>query len=81
YRWFQDNILQPEVSNEFLVSQPGTYRVEVSIGNGCSQEDEIIVEYDTPPNVENATLTECDVNANGIAVYSLFSSEPQVING
>ena len=81
YRWFQDNILQPEVSNEFMVSQPGTYRVEVSIGNGCSQEDEIIVEYDTPPNVENATLTECDVNANGIAVYSLFSSEPQVING
>ena len=57
YLW-QDNSINPT----FIATQPGQYWVEVSLINGCVNNDTINVIYDSIPiiNLGNDTTTICD---------------------
>ncbi|MGV3540704.1 MAG: gliding motility-associated C-terminal domain-containing protein [Rufibacter sp.] len=55
YAWFDGS-----TTPTFLVSQPGTYWVEVTNELGCTTRDEMVVHYLTPPAIElGSDVTLC----------------------
>jgi len=81
YQWFQDgNILVGETSPTYEVTTAGTYSVEIILENTCSSSGEIVVEYATNPVVNDAIITECDSNQDGITSYNLYNAESIITN-
>jgi hypothetical protein len=62
--------LDDENSSTLVVSETGTYSVDVIISENCTTTDEILVEFYIPEEVENLpTLNSCDnfeIDGNGI---------------
>lgn len=81
YKWFKDGIeLLTETSPTYTVIDSGTYNVEVTQQNTCISYGEIVVEYLQNPIVLNTTLTECDINQDGLTTYNLYDTEQFVVN-
>ena len=80
YTWFQNSIPQPTPSpeNEFVVTQEGTYSVEVMLDANCTLSGEATIEYFTQPNANNATLEACDSNNDGIEEFDLTQAEQDI---
>lgn len=75
YKWFKDGVeLLTETNPTLLVSDAGTYNVEVTLSNNCISYGEINIEYTTNPIVSNTTIIECDPNADGLTTYNLTES-------
>ncbi|WP_411768137.1 choice-of-anchor L domain-containing protein [Winogradskyella sp. A3E31] len=87
YDWFRDGVLvQFDPSNclncgTYTVDQPGTYNVEVGLANNCIAYGEVVIEYSPNPIANDATLTECDFNQDGLTVYNLFDATEDLTNG
>lgn len=85
YRWFKDGILQEETNcancGFFDVTEPGTYNVEVILSDDCISYGEVIIEYVQLPITQDAILTECDSNTDGLTIYNLFEAESDLTNG
>jgi gliding motility-associated-like protein len=53
YKWYRDNVLLSNTTSATLiVSQAGTYKVEVTNAGGCSGTDEIVIGFHTLPTVD-----------------------------
>ncbi|CAM4039639.1 choice-of-anchor L domain-containing protein [Flavobacterium antarcticum] len=76
YSWLKDGVLIPGATSYSLqVTEPGTYTVIFSYGNGCTQSDEIVVEFtpgDYPLMAEANDLTSC-------TLFNLTVNEPVVM--
>ena len=77
YNWYKDGaILDDENSSTLVVSETGTYSVDVIISENCTTSDEILVEFYIPEEVNNLpTLNSCDnfiVDGDGIFDLSLI---------
>lgn len=80
YNWFKDNVeLAGETTDQYLVTTPGTYRVEAALAGGCMATDDIIIEYAAPTSVNNVTLSQCDDNENGLTVFNLTVAEQEML--
>jgi len=80
YKWFRNTILIPNETQETLVvDQFGVYRVEVIFNPTCSAFGEIVVEYSTNPIPNNITLTQCDSDTDGLAIFNLAEANGAVI--
>ncbi len=65
YAWYKDGVLLPnETSSTLVVTQPGTYKVEISFGSSdCIVTDEIIIEFKPSPIFDlGANQFLCDNN-------------------
>lgn len=73
YQWYKGNTIIPgSTGPQFTVTEPGTYRAEVTLGStGCVAWGEAVVEYSMLPQVNTITLTQCDDNGDGITVFDL----------
>ncbi|WP_397363351.1 choice-of-anchor L domain-containing protein [Olleya sp. R77988] len=81
YAWFENGILLNAQTNPtLLVSDSGTYNVEVTLANGCISYGEIIIEEFTPFTTANTTLTECDLDQNGVTNFNLLNAEQTILD-
>ena len=74
YQWFQNGATIPGAVNPTLtVDEPGIYEVEITLGTStCKSTGEVLIEYATLPTVTTpVSLTQCDANNDGIAVFNL----------
>ena len=79
YKWFKDGSPVPipgENSPNLVITSSGTYKVEVVfMSSTCKATAEIKLEYAPEILLSDATLTQCDDNADGITVFDLTKVE------
>ena len=80
YKWYRNNILLPsETQATYTIDEFGVYKVEVIFNPTCSSFGEIVVEYSANPVPNNITLTQCDTDSDGIAVFNLTEANATII--
>ena len=80
YKWFKDNVAFTNNSSTFTATSPGTYKVEVQLTTSCIASEEIKIEY-TPEIILNDTsLTQCDIDNDGISIFNLTKVDAIVKN-
>jgi gliding motility-associated-like protein len=80
FKWFRNNIeLVGENNPTFLVEEFGSYKVEVIFNSTCSSFGEIEIEYSTNPIPSNTTITQCDADGDGFALFNLNDANGGVI--
>lgn len=81
YKWFKDGVEIPFATDStYLVSNAGTYSVEVIIDGTCFSYGDITIEVASNPVVFNTTLISCDYNLDGYTTYNLFDAEADITN-
>jgi len=84
YTWFKDGV--PQTGNScpdcptYEVTEAGNYSVEVLLDNNCLAFGDISIEYAPLPIGNDATLTTCDIDTDGLSTFNLFDATNQLIN-
>lgn len=84
FKWFKDSTISPisnETNSSLIVTQAGTYKVEVSDVSGCNYIGEIKIEYAAGMGLKDVELAKCDDNGLGNAVFDLTSLQTIITNG
>lgn len=71
YKWYKNDVLQSETGPIYSVTTSGEYKVEVVVNSTCTFTEEIIIEYSPVLNISNATLIQCDDDADGLTTFDL----------
>ncbi|MFV8336249.1 choice-of-anchor L domain-containing protein [Flavobacterium sp. RSP29] len=80
YKWFKDNVELTDTSPTYTVTSPGIYKVEVQLTPSCIATEEIKIEY-TPEIILNDTsLSQCDIENDGISIFNLTKVDAIVKN-
>lgn len=87
YTWLEvDNnanetvLITGPTETTYTVSTPGVYKVVLDYGNGCTAEDDILVEYTDFSNITDKTISECDDNNDGLTIYNISSNNNTFTN-
>lgn len=81
FQWYQNgNPLLGETSENYTVTQAGTYEVEILFPSNCTATGTILVEYAPNPLVQNSSITECDMDYDGLTIYTLWDAVSEVTN-
>ena len=81
YQWYQNSAPLPgETNPNYTVTQPGAYQVDIIFSGNCTATGNITVEYAPDPVVQNTTLTECDLDFDGLTTYNLWDAATTVTN-
>ncbi len=83
YKWFKDGVQLPTVLEQLVVTDPGTYTVEVTLGtNGCIAMGEATIEYVSKPVLDSPqSLVECDPDGDGLAAFNLATAGNALATG
>ena len=83
YKWYKNNNLLPlETQPSYTVTNPGTYKVEVTLNpSTCSVSNEIKIEYTPQIILNNASLTQCDGDEDGKSLFDLTQADTEIQNG
>ena len=84
FKWFKDSTISPisnETNSSLIVTQAGTYKIEVSDVSGCNYIGEIKIEYAAGMGLKDVELAKCDDNGLGNAVFDLTSLQAIITNG
>lgn len=80
YQWYQDGaLLTGETANTYTVTMAGTYEVEVTLASGCVATDAVLVEYTSATAANNAVLTQCDEDGDGLTTYNLHNADAEIL--
>lgn len=80
YKWFRNSIeLIGETGPTLFVDEFGFYQVEVIFNPDCSSFGTIEIEFSTNPSPDNATITQCDSDGDGLALFNLNDANSAVI--
>lgn len=83
FKWYKDGSVTPlslETNSSLMVTQAGTYKVEVSDASGCNYTGEIKIEYTIGMGLKDVQLTKCDDNGTGTAFFDLTSVQSIITN-
>lgn len=82
YKWFKDSIeITGETNPSLTVSDTGNYKVEITLTPAaCMTTDEIKVEYAPKIALNDTTLSQCDDNNDGIAIFDLARVDALIKN-
>jgi gliding motility-associated-like protein len=84
FKWYKDNSPTPmpgATNPSYIVTAPGTYRVEVELGSSaCPATDEIKIDYAPEIILKNTSLIQCDNDNDGITVFDLTKADAIVKN-
>ncbi|MFM2016269.1 MAG: hypothetical protein RIQ51_1759, partial [Bacteroidota bacterium] len=69
-----------ETNPSLMVTQAGTYKVEVTDSNGCNFIGQIKIEYSIGMNLKDVQLAKCDDNGSGSAFFDLTSLNTIIAN-
>ncbi|WP_338733070.1 T9SS type B sorting domain-containing protein [Mangrovimonas cancribranchiae] len=78
YTWFMDGVQLNETDNDLVVSQTAEYTLQIEfVGAGeCDFiEGEAYIEFNENPNINNATLVQCDDNNDGFTTFNLNQAQ------
>jgi gliding motility-associated-like protein len=76
YEWYKNGTLISSATNpSYTVTDAGIYKVKTILSPSCTAEDEIKIEYAPEIVLNNATLVQCDDNADGITTFDLTRVE------
>ena len=85
YIWYKDGVPNSSIyclnCINYDVTEPGIYKVDVRLSNGCISTGEIVIEYSENPIALNTYLTECDNNNDGLTYFNLNYAEQDIVNG
>ncbi|MBP6424833.1 MAG: T9SS type B sorting domain-containing protein [Flavobacterium sp.] len=82
FKWYKDGSASPltgETNPSLMVTQAGTYKVEV-INSGCTFTGEIKIEYTIGMGLKDVQLAKCDDNGLGTAFFDLTSLKTLIAN-
>ena len=82
YLWYKDGVeITGEAESTLTVSEPGNYSVDVGLSEGCTTNDDIVIEFYTPQTVESLpALDSCDnLENNGDAIFDLTQQNSNII--
>ncbi|MEM0575769.1 choice-of-anchor L domain-containing protein [Flavobacterium polysaccharolyticum] len=72
YEWFRNGIkINGANQPTYQVTSAGTYRVDVAFSPTCIISEEIKIEYTPDLILNNSTLVQCDIDADGLTSYDL----------
>ncbi|GLB53548.1 T9SS C-terminal target domain-containing protein [Neptunitalea chrysea] len=81
YQWYKDDVvLSGETNSTYEVTTAGTYKLEATLAAGCNATDEVVVEFSDDIVTNDITLTECDLDGNGLTVYNLTGNDQTLLN-
>jgi gliding motility-associated-like protein len=89
YQWFLYNpitmvydLIPGETSNTIIITQSGTYQIQVTTGGGCDAVDDVVIEFAPQPiAVVPDDLDVCDDLPNdGFAEFDLTVRDAQIQN-
>lgn len=81
YKWFKDNVDTGITTPKFLVTEPGKYRTEITIGTTtCTAIGEVTIEYATIPSLTNTTSIQCDEDKDGYGLFNLSKLDAIIKN-
>ncbi len=83
FKWYKNGSASPltgETNPSLMVTQAGTYKVEVSDSSGCNFVGEIKIEYTTGMGLKDVQLAKCDDNGLGTAFFDLTSLKTIIAN-
>nr|WP_314866001.1 choice-of-anchor L domain-containing protein [uncultured Flavobacterium sp.] len=83
YKWYKDGSTSPltgEINPSLIVTQAGTYKVEVTDLSGCNYIGEIKIEYALGMGLKDVQLTKCDDKGTGTAFFDLTSVQSIITN-
>lgn len=80
YKWFKDNVAFTNNSSSFTVTSPGIYKVEVQLTPSCIATEEIKIEYTPEIDLNNTSLSQCDIDNDGISIFNLTKLDAIVKN-
>jgi gliding motility-associated-like protein len=84
FKWYKDSSPTPisgATNPSYIVTSPGTYRVEVELGSSaCPATDEIKIEYAPEIILKNTSLVQCDNDNDGITIFDLTKADAIVKN-
>jgi gliding motility-associated-like protein len=81
YKWFKDAVEIPtETNSNLVVSSPGTYTVEITLGaTTCISTGSIVVEY-AALAASTASIVQCDENQDGTTLFNLTTLNTIITN-
>lgn len=80
YKWYKDNVIQPETTPTYAVIGPGIYKVEVQLTPSCIVTEEIKIEYTPKIVLNDTTLSQCDIDNDGKSIFDLTKVDAIVKN-
>ncbi|MDI5949615.1 T9SS type B sorting domain-containing protein [Flavobacterium yafengii] len=80
YKWFKDNVEFTNNSSSYTATSPGIYRVEVQLTSSCIATEEIKIEYTSEIILNDTSLSQCDIDNDGISIFNLTKVDAIVKN-
>ncbi|MDT8415160.1 MAG: T9SS type B sorting domain-containing protein [Flavobacteriaceae bacterium] len=87
YTWSKDDVILPETGpsltlNNVQASDQGIYRVSIDLQDGtCPLEGEAALQVISLSQTQDATLVQCDPDADGQTLFDLSLSIADILNG
>lgn len=80
YKWFLDGVVIPNATtNTITATQPGTYKIEVSVpGNPCPGSASIVIHGGTTPEAHNGNYLLC--TTPDVTSFNLNATKPAISN-
>jgi gliding motility-associated-like protein len=79
YKWFKDGVAFNN-SSCIMVTTAGLYKLEVQLTPGCSATEEIKIEYAPEIDLNDTSLLQCDIDADGFSIFNLSKVDAIVKN-
>ena len=76
FEWFRNGVkIISENQPTYQVTSAGTYRVDVAFSPTCIISEEIKIEYAPDLILNNSSLVQCDIDADGLTIYDLSTTD------
>lgn len=81
FEWFRNGVkIISENQPTYQVTSAGTYRVDVAFSPTCIISEEIKIEYTPDLILNNSTMVQCDIDADGLTIYDLSTTDANLKN-
>ena len=85
YQWLKDGVIIPGATNQTYTANlgDGTYSCNITDNNGCSGNDEVVLEFVTAPLVNPliSVFQICDIDGDLSENFNLTAKETEILNG
>lgn len=81
FEWFRNGVKINGANQPiYQVTSAGTYRVDVAFSPTCIISEEIKIEYTPDLTLNNSTVVQCDIDADGLTTYDLSTTDANLKN-
>jgi gliding motility-associated-like protein len=85
YQWLKDGVIIPGATNQTYTANlgDGTYSCNITDNNGCTGNDEVVLEFVTAPLVNPliSVFEICDIDGDLSENFNLTAKETEILDG